>query len=140
MFRAGLSRCVHSATVLDQSRGQPMSEGQPKPLMPQNAAAGPAPAPQANEADRCLQCNRQAPGARYRFWVARRHRLSRHIVHEETTFLCDRCAGARLRFAPRVALLLWVPVLALLALFACRRVATDFGLPFTAEFGMRTGR
>jgi hypothetical protein len=46
--------------------------------------------------------------------VAKKQSLSLLIIHEERAFICDRCAGARVRFSPLVVLLLWVPVLALI--------------------------
>jgi len=115
-----------------------MNEGQPKPSISQNATA--APTAPADAADRCLQCHAQAPGARYRFWVARRQRLTPHIVHEEKAFICDRCAGARLRFAPRVVLLLWVPALALGTLLVSRPFVGDLRRLFTAGIWMRPGQ
>src|SRR5437867_1631435 len=92
-----------------------MSADQSKPSIPPKATA--LPTPQADAADRCLKCNAHTPGARYLFWVAKRQTLSPHIVHEEKAFICDRCAGAWVRFSPLIVLLLWVPVLALITLF-----------------------
>jgi hypothetical protein len=112
-----------------------MSEGQQKPSL-----TPPATAASADEADRCLQCHAQAPGARYRFWVARRQRLSPYIVHEEKAFICDRCAGARLRFAPRVVLFLWVPALALVTLIISRPLVRDLQRLFSTGIWMRPGQ
>jgi len=86
-----------------------------EPRAPERAPSA-APVPPADAADRCLKCKARAAGARYRFFVTRRQSLSRAIIHEERAFICDRCARARLRFAPLVVLLLWVPVLVLAAL------------------------
>jgi hypothetical protein len=81
-----------------------------------------APVPSADAMGRCLKCHEQAPGARYRFFVTRRQSLSRAILHEESAFVCDRCARARVRFAPLVVLLLWAPLLFLAALITWRRL------------------
>jgi hypothetical protein len=79
----------------------------------------------ADKTNHCLKCNEQTPGAYYRFWVARKQRRGQNILHEEKAFLCDRCAEARVRFAPQVVLFLWAPLLALVALIVCRTVVRD---------------
>jgi hypothetical protein len=78
--------------------------------------AAAAPGAAGDGADRCLRCRKQAPGTHYPFFVALRHSPLRRIIHEERAFICDRCAAAQVRFAPLVALFLWVPVLALAVL------------------------
>jgi hypothetical protein len=100
-----------------------MNEVQSKPSNPQNASVPPA--SQADTADRCLKCNRQTPGAHYPFWVARRQTLCPHILHEEKVFICDRCAAARVRFAPLVVVLLWTPILGAILLFVGYWVMLD---------------
>jgi hypothetical protein len=79
-----------------------------------------APVAPADAGNRCLKCHEQGPGAQYRFFVTRRESLSRAIIHEDRAFICDRCAQARVRFAPVVVLLLWVPPLVLAALITWR--------------------
>jgi hypothetical protein len=78
-----------------------------------------------DETARCIHCRELALGACYPFWVVKRGAFSHHIVHEERPFLCDRCAAARLRFAPLAVLLVWVPALALGALIASLPVLLD---------------
>lgn len=97
--------------------------------------------PRADEADHCLKCKHQGPGGHYRFFVAKKKGiphgptseeragalgagsspwaeagLSHRIIHEQSAFICDRCARARVAFAPLVVLILWVPLLALAVL------------------------
>jgi hypothetical protein len=93
----------------------------------------------ARDADCCLQCKKQGPGDHYVFFAARKKGLSsriitsegrertgegdlvssneqtrsHRIIHEERVFICDRCARARVGFAPLAALIIWVPLLAL---------------------------
>jgi hypothetical protein len=94
-------------------------------------------APQADEADCCLRCKQQGPGAHYSFFVAMKQSLSHQIVHEEKVFLCDRCAQARVRFAPLVVLLFWVPALALVAVFVFALVLRDWRMLITLGIGTR---
>jgi hypothetical protein len=96
-----------------------LARGEPRAA--ERAPSG-APVRSADAADCCLKCKARAAGAQYRFFVTRRQSPSRAIIHEERAFICDRCARARLRFAPLVVLVLWVPLLVLTALITWRRL------------------
>jgi hypothetical protein len=51
-------------------------------------------------------------------------------MHEEKAFVCDRCARARVCFAPLAILCLWVPPLMLAALIFWRRLWLSVPLLF----------
>jgi hypothetical protein len=93
--------------------------GEPRAV--ERAPSGP-PVPPADAADCCLKCKARAAGAQYRFFVTRRQSLSGAIVYDEKVFICDRCARARLRVAPLVVVLLWIPVLVLTELSSWRHL------------------
>jgi len=117
--------------------GDLSSEDRSKPSIQQNA--GSPPALQTVAADRCLKCNQETSGARYRFWVARRQTLAPQILHEEKVFICDRCAGARVRFPALIVLLLWVPLLALLALVVGNGVVRSLARVVNMGLGQTRG-
>jgi hypothetical protein len=60
--------------------------------------------------NRCLRCQQQAEGRVYRFAVGQGQGLECSILHEETAYICNRCAAARLRRSAWLLLLTWVPV------------------------------
>jgi hypothetical protein len=65
--------------------------------------------------NRCVCCREETMGLDYRFAIGQREGLGCRIVHEETAFVCNRCAAARLRRRAWLLLLTWVPV----GLLAC---------------------
>jgi hypothetical protein len=59
----------------------------------------------------CLRCRKRAEGHFYPFYVGVRQAF--RIVHEERPFICNRCAANRLRFTPRVILVVAGPLFVL---------------------------
>jgi hypothetical protein len=59
--------------------------------------------------NRCLRCREQAEGMAYRFAVVQSPTPGDRIVREETAFICNRCAEARLRHRAWLVLLTGVP-------------------------------
>jgi hypothetical protein len=60
--------------------------------------------------NRCLRCREQAEGMAYAFAVVHSQGRERRVIQQETTFLCNRCAEARLRRRAWLVLLTGVPV------------------------------
>src|SRR5262249_41572257 len=60
--------------------------------------------------NRCLRCRQQAEGMAYRFAVVYSPGSGDRTVREETAFLCNRCAEARLRRRAWLVLLTGVPL------------------------------
>jgi hypothetical protein len=109
-------------------KARPMAA--PKSAVPAGAAAVAAASTATGTKERCLKCKRQSPGTYYTIYVARRQSISGSILYQESSFLCDRCARARLRVAPLVAFCLWIPVLVVGALFLRRRLWLSLPLVF----------
>jgi hypothetical protein len=59
----------------------------------------------------CLKCRKRGEGHFYPFYVGVRQAF--RIVHEERPFICNRCAANRLRFTPRVILVVAGPLFVL---------------------------
>jgi hypothetical protein len=60
--------------------------------------------------NRCLRCREQAEGMAYDFAVVHRQGDESRVIQQETTFICNRCAEARLRRRAWLLLLTGVPV------------------------------
>jgi hypothetical protein len=60
--------------------------------------------------NRCLRCREQAEGMAYRFAVVHSPTPGDRIVREDTAFICNRCAEARLRRRAWLVLCTWVPL------------------------------
>jgi hypothetical protein len=59
---------------------------------------------------RCLRCREQGEGMVYRFAVVHTQGRESRVIQEETAFLCNRCAEARLRRRAWLVLLTGVPL------------------------------